>query len=1236
MPVLIRDYETRGKLDLRDVGAWRYTTDSATDVLCCSFAVDDGPIKLWVPGDPVPEEFIEAARNPEWLISAFNDGFERLVERHIMAARYNWPAIPIVQHRCLQAAALALALPASLENVAEVLKLSNQKDKAGQKTMMKMAKPRRPRPGEDPTGIYWHDEPDELAKLHAYCRRDVAVERELHGRIGPLSADEQALWQLDAQINDRGICIDGPLVDAALRISEAAGAEINAELVSLTAGEVTTVGQTDRIAKWLAAHDCPVTNLQKGTLQRALTRKAIPPEARRVIELRLGGAHAAASKLTTMRAWRNEDGRARGVFRFNGASTGRWTSFGIQLQNLKRSQVDDLGTAIAAVATGDINQVRKLHAHPMSVVGDITRGLIIAAPGHRLIIGDLSGIESRVTAFISGQQSKLEQWARFDQTQKPEDEPYYLLGRSLGFREAEARDLGKVADLAFGYQGGVGAWQKLAPPDDGSTEEQIKARQHAWRRAHPRTAQFWNSINRASIWAMQRPGQRIECDLVAFEYDGREFLRLRLPSGRNLAYPFPRLERNGFDNLSVIYQDNVAGRWTECRHGHGAYGGLWTENIVQAVARDLFAAALQRLEAAGYPIVLHVHDEIVAEVPDGFGSVEEFQQLITQVPAWAEGLPVAAKVRDGPRFAKINKPGTPRGDAAAAAASNKANSAEADARSSNEPPRGNGRDTESNDYASGERPWGRAVADYIYRTATGEPYLRVTRSSAKQFWQARWENSQWVSGKPAGPKIPFRLPELLAAPVTTAVWVAEGEKDAENVAALGLIATTNSEGAGKWAADLNRWFVGKTAAYILEDNDDAGRKHAAQVAMALRGIVPDIRVVHFPELDVHGDVSDWVAAGGTCEQLIERAKAAPKFVGTTLNSARASTYKPSAVQWIWPGRFAIGKLGIIAGLPEEGKGQILCDVAARITRALLWPCNEGCAPQGNVVLLTAEDAIEDTVVPRLLAAGADLSRIEIVRMAREQDKERMFSLVTDLDLLRETVLGVGDVRMIQIDPISAYLGIGKIDSFRTPDVRAVLGPVAALAEDLKVSVLGVLHFNKKTDVSNVMLRISDSLAFAATSRHVYGVVSDPENKRKLFVKGKNNLAPYDQKVLAYNFEVREVGKDDKTDELIIAPHVVWHPQYIDVTAVEAMQAAAELKSPAARDSAKSFLKELLNAGPVCKSDIEEAAEANGIASRTLRRAQADLKIQAVKDGPLNTEGRPTWRWYLPPDAEGTS
>jgi hypothetical protein len=287
--------------------------------------------------------------------------------------------------------------------------------------------------------------------------------------------------------------------------------------------------------------------------------------------------------------------------------------------------------------------------------------------------------------------------------------------------------------------------------------------------------------------------------------------------------------------------------------------------------------------------------------------------------------------------------------------------------------------------------------------------------------------------------------------------------------------------AGKWKSEHAKFFRDADVV-VLPDHDEAGLNHADIVGQSLQGIAKSVRLLELPGLAPKGDVVDWAKHGGTVEQLHDliareakpwapRArseqqqgedKAGKQKLEPALVSVRADTVQMIAIEWIWPDRFAVGKLGIIAGLPDVGKGQMLCYIAARVTGAdNKWPCEEGIALQGNAILLTAEDDLSDTVVPRLAAAGAELSRIHIVRMVRDGDKKRMFSLVTDLDLLRKKIEEVGDVRTVLIDPVSAYMGVGKFDSYRTTDVRAVLGPLVELAAELHVAVIGIMHFNKK-------------------------------------------------------------------------------------------------------------------------------------------------------------------------------
>jgi DNA polymerase bacteriophage-type len=1245
MPILFRDYETRSTLNLRDVGAWKYSTHATTDAWCCAYAVDEGPIQLWVPGDPVPVEFIEAATNADWIVSAFNDAFERLIEQHIMGPRYGFPLIPIDRHRCSQAAALALSLPAKLETVAAVLGLAEQKDKADAALMRVMAKPRKPRKGEDPNGLYWHDDPERLTQLCAYCKQDTLVERAVHARTGHLPPEEQQLWQLDATINDRGIPIDVKLTEAAICLGRDAQAASNAELGAITGGAVATVGQTEKLIAWLAANECEVKDAQKGTLKQALRRIKISDAARRAMELRLDGAHAAAAKYQRIKSWVGSDNRVRGAFKYHGAATGRWTSLGVQVQNLKKPTVDNLGAAIEAVATGNIAHVRQLHPQPMSVIGDVARAVICAAAGRRFIAADFSGVESRLTAWLAGEQSKIGQWAEFDQTGKPEDEPYYVLGKLCGFEEGQARALGKTADLAFGYGGGEGAWRKLAPEDDASTLDQIKVRQRAWRNAHPAICQLWRSLEREAIRAVKNPAKVcVVNDKLAFKYEG-DFLRMRLPSGRKIAYPFPRLHTNDRGDAVVIFKDNAGGKWVDNNHGRGAWGGIWIENAVQATARDLFAAAMLRLEAAGYPVTLHVHDEIVAEVPDGVGSAEDFLKILIEAPAWAAGLPIAAKVRNGPRFCKIKNPEKPAAEAAPHAEAlpdggvsdlwrEPQDGPEATPTPEPAEPKTNGAgahiheddDDDGNNadsYNSRKRTRGGHAAFYYYKDASGAPYLRVERTTTKNFFQFHMEGGRWVKGAPAGPKIPYHLPDLIAAAPDVPVWITEGEKDADNVAALGLITTTNPGGAGNWCADLNKWFKGKQTAYLLQDHDEKGRQHTAKIAAALQHIIAEIRTVLFSELPPKGDVSDWIDAGGTREQLLARAKAATRWVPDGYTLVRASDIVPRAMDWLWRGHILRGSQKLLTGIPGGGKSQIHCAFVAYVTTGAAWP--DGCngASPGNVIMLTAEDCLDQTIVPRLIAAGADRDRVYILKKIRRDNKERMFLLGEDIDELDRMITKVGEVRLITIDPITAYMG--KLNSHLATDVRGQLGPLADLAERTDVAISAITHPPKHTS-QRAIDHFIGSQAFIAAARigHMaIAEVDEDENGnrvpsgRSLFTNPKNNVSRK-MSTLAYRINEKQINDGIK------AAYVTWE-EIVDVTADQAVAAATPSKNKEA-SSVTMFLLDILANGPVPAKRIEERAAQRGFSKDQLDRAKKKMSIVAFKE-PGVLDGQ--WIWALP-------
>jgi DNA polymerase len=649
---LYLDVETRSPLRLRDVGAVRYARHSETQILCVGYALDSDDPKIWTPADTaVPWEFNEAAQNTNWFTIAHNASFEIAVLEHILKPRFGFPEIPLARWRCTMAQALSCALPGRLDRLADALECAYQKDMSGAKLMHMMARPRRAHKDEDATQTFYFCDNDRLQRLFAYCAEDIRVTREIACRLPQLSAAEHQIWQLTHTINARGVFIDKDLAQAARSIVEVVRPELDAELRQLTNG--IGANQVGKLVQWLQQYGCKLQKLDKKSIERELLNNELPAGVRRALELRLASAQSATRKIDALVVrCAGEDNRVRNSFVFHGASTGRWTSTGAQFQNLKRAKTKDLEAAITAICSGDHVQVRNIFSQPLSIVGDLSRSLIAAPSDHILVGADFSSIESRVLAWIAGETWKIGAYERYDATGEASDEPYRVTAARIFHISPdkvtkEQRNVGKVCDLAFGFQGGASAFRKFS---DQFTDDEVKQFNREWRAAHPAIRKFGFDIDRAALTAVRERGRVVRCGLIALKSTG-SFLLLKLPSGRKLSYPQARAVGDP-ERQHVVFADNAAGQFKDCRNGQGAYGGLWTENIVSGIARDLLAEAMLRIEAAGYPIVLHVHDEIVAEVPEGFGRTEEFTYLMTRKPAWALDLPIAAKAWTGKRYTK--------------------------------------------------------------------------------------------------------------------------------------------------------------------------------------------------------------------------------------------------------------------------------------------------------------------------------------------------------------------------------------------------------------------------------------------------------------------------------------------------------------------------------------------------------------------------------------------------------
>jgi DNA polymerase len=653
MPDLFWDIESRSAASLRLVGGWNYAAHPTTEILCICYAVDDGAVQTWLPGQPVPKPFLAAARDPQlWRLIAHNFEFERAMLECVLISKHGFPTIPIEAQHCSMAVALANAYPAELEILAKALELPYQKDREGLVLMRQMSRPRKPRKGEDKSILRWIFDAEKLARLIKYCAQDVRTSRALwnHPKIKPLSATERQLQILDAIINRRGVRADRELAVSARDMSRHERNAINAALQEHTEGEIASVDQVGRILAYAVECGHVMTGVGRRSVSAVLAGE--PDEATRtVLELRRDGARASVRKYERILAYASEaDDRMRGTMRMYGAGPGRWSGRGPQLQNLKKNESNLPLAAVEVVRSGDRARLRQ-YGNPLTVLGDIARATICAAPDHVLMTADFGAIESRILAWHSGEEWKLETYREFDRTNDKAKEPYRVVAAKMLRKNdpaglsREERNKGKAGDLACGFGGSIGAWRRIAS-DDKRTDEEILADIRAWRDAHPKTIQYGRELARAIRIAI-RTGQPFTAGRIIASYEGGN-LYLTLPSGRRITYPEARLVRGKYENgdPDVLFKDNARGKWSNYR----GWFGTFIENIVQGTARDLLAAAIERFEARGIPIVLTVHDEAIAEVPIGSVTEAEFLAILLESPAWAAGLPLAGKVWSGAHY----------------------------------------------------------------------------------------------------------------------------------------------------------------------------------------------------------------------------------------------------------------------------------------------------------------------------------------------------------------------------------------------------------------------------------------------------------------------------------------------------------------------------------------------------------------------------------------------------------
>lgn len=696
--ILSLDVESRSTVDLRKTGAYVYWESPETHLWCACFAFDDEPVQDWLPGQPCPPRIAEHVA-AGGIISAWNAAFERLAWNHCLGPRHGWPVPALEQFDDTAAAAAAMSLPRALGQAAAALGTAEQKDDAGHRLMMQMAKPRRPRKGEDPDAVLWWDEPEKIERLVSYCRKDVEAERAIRKLLVPLSDAERAVYLFDQRMNDRGVRIDLDLVHSLVRIADDARKVLDKRMKEATSGAVTACSQVARLTEWLQGQGVPVDSLAKAAIEEMLGLVDLPDAARKAIEIRKEAAKTSTAKLNAMVNCACSDGRAKGLHLYHGAGTGRWAGRLIQTQNMTRGTgtVKIPEHAVVDFLPGDADWIDFVYGAPMSAVSDMLRACITASEGHRLLVADYASIEGRVTAWLAGEADELEAYRLNDAGLGPGI--YEIAASGIFNVPAEEvtkpqRQVGKAATLALGYQGGVvafksmadiynidmapvydilrpitdpGVWERAAERYEdclkrGDTGTDLLTRSAwiasevtkvQWRARHPETVALWHGLEDAARQAVYEPG-------TVHTYRGisyivrRGFLWCRLPSGRCLAYGAPAIRDqktpwgSTTKSVTALGVDSVTKKWRR----FALYGGLATENCVQAIARDLLAHGMLVADKAGYPIVMTVHDEAVADVPDGFGSLKDFEAKLCDLPDWAAGIPLIAEGYEAQRYKK--------------------------------------------------------------------------------------------------------------------------------------------------------------------------------------------------------------------------------------------------------------------------------------------------------------------------------------------------------------------------------------------------------------------------------------------------------------------------------------------------------------------------------------------------------------------------------------------------------
>jgi DNA polymerase len=634
--VIWLDFETRSECDLPARGPYNYARHPSTQVLCMAYAIDDGEVELWTPDQPFPREILSHQ------IRAHNAAFERLILWYVLCPDLDLPEPALEQFYCTAAQARSNCAPGSLEDVGRFAGASMKKDHKGAALVRKCCLP-----------PFKHT-PQDLADLFEYCKQDVRAMRAISKSLRGLSPDELADYHVNERINDRGVKVDVELCLAAMRYSEAERVEIEARVVELTEGAVTSV-RSPKMRQWVLERLGPearklARSKDKDSIDKTVRANLlamenpdeVPPAVAEVIQCADDLWASSTAKFGRLAALADdEDQRVRGAFVFaGGAATGRAASYGAQVHNFPRKSAKEPAELRHALVRGHA-VVPRFGKRVTDALKSMLRPALVA--DHSFVVADWSAIEGRVNPWLCGAEAKLDIFRqRLD--------PYKVnAAATYGVRYEdvtdEQRQVGKVQELALGFGGSTGAFAAMGR-GYGVRFEEAQARRivDAWRRANPWAVMFWQDLERAYMSAMRHPGHEFTAGRITYVYD-KQHLWYMLPSGRVLCYPFAKFEGEHLTYAKASWKPAAdATEWPRAR----LWGGLACENVTQASAHDILRAALRQCDG----VVAHVHDEIVIETAEPEKARAELERIMVTPPDWAVGLPLAVEAKIMARYGK--------------------------------------------------------------------------------------------------------------------------------------------------------------------------------------------------------------------------------------------------------------------------------------------------------------------------------------------------------------------------------------------------------------------------------------------------------------------------------------------------------------------------------------------------------------------------------------------------------